>query len=123
MSLYAFENDIIRKLNDPRVHFALNCSAVSCPILPQLPFTASGLNNELDRETRQFFARPQNLRVDAATRTVYFNEILKFYTGDFTPAHAPSLIAYAQKYTQVEMPTDYTVAFTPYDWTIANSRR
>ena len=31
MSLYAYENDIIRKLSEPRVHFALNCSAVSCP--------------------------------------------------------------------------------------------
>ena len=123
MSLYAFENDIIRKLNDPRIHFALNCSAVSCPMLPRVPFTAANLQNELDRETRQFFARTQNLRIDAATRTVYFNEILKFYTEDFTPAHAPSLIAYAQKYVQEMIPTDYTVAFTPYDWTIANRRR
>jgi Protein of unknown function, DUF547 len=123
MSLYAFENDIIRKLNDPRVHFALNCSAVSCPVLPRAPFTAGDLNAELDRETRQFFARPQNLRVDAATRTVYFNEILQFYTEDFTPAHAPSLIAYAQPYVQQRIPPDYAVAFTPYDWTIANSRR
>jgi hypothetical protein len=123
MSLYAFENDIIRKLNDPRIHFALNCSAVSCPILPRLPFTAGDLNSALDRETRQFFAQPQNLRVDAATRTVYFNEILKFYTEDFTPAHAASLVAYAQKYVQQVIPPDYAVAFTPYDWTIANSRR
>ena len=123
MSLYAFENDIIRKLNDPRVHFALNCSAVSCPVLPRVPFTAANLSNELDRETRQFFARPQNLRIDAATRAVYFNEILNFYTEDFAPAHAPSLIAYAQRYVQQNIPTDYAVAFTPYDWTIANTRR
>lgn len=123
MSLYAFENDIIRKLNDPRVHFALNCSAVSCPVLPRVPFTAAHLGKELDRESRQFFARPQNLRIDAATRTVYFNEILKFYTEDFTPTHAPSLIAYAQRYAQIEIPADYAVAFAPYDWTIANSRR
>ena len=123
MSLYAFENDIIRKLNDPRVHFALNCSVISCPVLPRAPFTANNLDNELDREARRFFARPENLRIDAATRTVYFNEILKFYAEDFTPAHAPSLIAYAQKYTQQALPTDFAVSFTPYDWTIANSRR
>ena len=90
---------------------------------PRVPFTANDLNNELDRETRQFFTRPENLRIDAAARTVYFNEILKFYTEDFTPTHAPSLIAYAQRYVQQAIPTDYAVAFTPYDWTIANSRR
>jgi hypothetical protein len=123
MSLYSFENNIIRKLNEPRVHFALNCSAVSCPVLPRLPFTAERLDEELDRESKKFFARPENLRIDEATKTVYFNEILKFYTEDFTPAHAPSLIAYAQRYSATPIPANYAVAFTPYDWTIANSGR
>ena len=123
MSLYAFENDIIRKLNEPRVHFALNCSAVACPVLPRTPFSADRLDEELERETRAFFARPENLRIEHDQRTVYFNEILSFYTEDFTPAHAASLIAYAQRYTVSVIPPDYRVAFTPYDWTIADSRR
>jgi Protein of unknown function, DUF547 len=123
MSLYAFENDIIRKLNEPRIHFALNCSAVSCPVLPRKPFTPEMLEQELERETRQFFARPDNLRIDHGEKTVYFNEILRFYTEDFSPSHAPSLIAYAQRYTQQTIPADYRTAFTPYDWTVANSQR
>jgi hypothetical protein len=123
ISLFDFENDIIRKLDEPRIHFALNCSAVSCPVLPRTPFTAPGLNEELDRETRAFFARPENLRIDDGQRTVFFNEILKFYTEDFTPAHAPSLIAYAQRYSTQSIPADYKIAFTPYDWTVANSQR
>jgi hypothetical protein len=123
MSLFSFENNMIRKLNEPRIHFALNCSAVSCPVLPRTPFSAAQLNAELDRETRAFFARPENLRIDHTQRTVYFNEILKFYTEDFTPAAAPSLIAYAQRYSSQALPADYQVAFTPYDWTVANSRR
>jgi hypothetical protein len=123
MSLYAFENDIIRKLGDPRIHFALNCSAVSCPVLPRTAFSPDNLNQELDREARAFFARPENVRVDDAKRTVYFNEILKFYTEDFTPAHASSLIAYAQRYLERTLPADYQVDFIPYDWTVANSRR
>ena len=123
MSLYTFENDIIRKLNEPRIHFALNCSAVSCPVLPRTPFSADRLDEELERETRAFFARPENLRIEPGQRTVYFNEIFKFYTEDFTPAHAASLIAYAQRYTVSVIPPDYQVAFTPYDWTVADSRR
>ena len=123
MSLYAFENDIIRKLKESRVHFALNCSAISCPALPRVPFIAANLNSELDRETRQFFARPHNLRIDAATRTVHFNEILKCCTEDFAPSHASSPIAYVRRYAPFEIPTDYAMAFTPYDWTIANSQR
>ncbi len=123
MSLYAFENDIIRKLNEPRIHFALNCSALSCPVLPRHPFTAESLDAELDRETRNFFARPENLIINHPARTIAFNEILKFYTEDFTPSHAPNLIAYAQKYVNQVLPVTYDVIFTPYDWTVANSKR
>lgn len=123
LSLYAFENDIIRKLDEPRVHFGLNCSAVSCPALPRTMFTAAGLDQELDRETRAFFARPENLRVDDTSRTIFFNEILKFYTEDFAPRHAPTLIDYAARYVSGYLPRDYATAFTPYDWTIANQRQ
>jgi hypothetical protein len=110
-------------LNEPRIHFALNCSAVSCPVLPRKPFSASNLEDELQAETLKFFAQPGNLRIDHAEKTVYFNEILKFYTEDFSPSHAPNLIAYAQRYTPQTIPADYRTAFTPYDWTVANSQR
>ena len=123
LSLYAFENEIIRKLDEPRVHFALNCSAVSCPALPQKMFTAASLNQELDRETRAFFAHPENLRVDDGSQTIFFNEILSFYTEDFVPRHASTLINYAARYVSRDLPRDYVIAFTPYNWTIANQRR
>jgi hypothetical protein len=31
ISLYTFENDVIRPLGEERIHFALNCMVVSCP--------------------------------------------------------------------------------------------
>ena len=86
-------------------------------------FSATGLNQELDRETRAFFARPENLRVDVASRTIFFNEILSFYTEDFAPRHALTLIDYAARYVSRELQRDFAIAFTPYDWTIANQRR
>ena len=127
MSLYSFENDVIRpytrSVNDPRVHFALNCSAVSCPVLPRTPFTAQNLDAELARETRAFFARPQNFRVDAANRTVWLSELLNFYPEDFVPRPAESLLHFANGYAPQPAPLDYAVKFIPYDWTIANRRR
>lgn len=127
LSLYAFENDVIRPfartLQDPRVHFALNCSALSCPVLPRVPFTATALHRELERETRAFFAQPRNFRVDAPNRTVWLSEILKFYAEDFVPVPASSLIAYANRYAPQAAPLDYALRYTPYDWTVANSRR
>lgn len=127
LSLYDFENDVIRPAtrarNDPRIHFALNCSAVSCPALPRRPFTAEALDAELERETRAFFARPENFRVDVAARTVWLSELLNFYPEDFVPRPASSLLEYANRYAPEAAPPDFSVRFTPYDWTVANSRR
>ena len=127
MSLYDFENSVIRPYsrsrNDPRIHFALNCSAVSCPALPRRPFTAQALDAELERETRAFFARPENFRIDEATRTVWLSELLNFYPEDFVPQPAASLLDYANRFAPRAAAPDYEVRFTPYDWTIANSRR
>lgn len=123
MSLYRYETDVIRKLNEPRIHFALNCSAVSCPVLPRVPFEGEKLEMQLQDETIKFFARPENLKLDAAKRMVFVNEILRFYTEDFVPGHAPNLIAYINRYVPEKIPEDFESRFIDYDWTIANSRR
>lgn len=131
MSLYRFENNVIRPYArsraDPRVHFALNCSALSCPLLPRVPLSAAALDAELERETRAFFARAENFRIDGAGRTVWLSEILSFYAEDFVPRPAASLLEYANRYSPVPVPVPapaaFGVRFTPYDWTVANSRR
>ena len=124
-SLYAFENDVIRplarRLGEPRIHFALNCSARSCPQLPRLPFTGGALRDQLERETRAFFARSDAYCVDDAQRTVWLSELLSFYPEDFVPAAAPSLPAYAGQFALRPAPPDYRVRLLPYDWTIADS--
>ena len=126
-SLYDFENDVIRpytrSIGEPRVHFALNCSAVACPALPRTPFAAEPLQAQLEREATAFFARPENFRIDAAERTVWLSAILDFYPEDFVPAHGRNLIDYANRHAPERAPLDYRVRFTPYDWTIANQKR
>jgi len=122
LSLYAYENDVIRKEGDPRIHFALNCSAAGCPRLPREPFTAALLQNQLDRETRRFFASADHLRIDHAGRTVYVSELLDFYREDFVAA-AGSLTAFVNRYASPPVPESYALRFIPFDWTIADSRR
>ncbi len=117
LSLYAYENDVIRRLSEPRVHFALNCMALGCPRLPREPFGAERLDTQLERETRRFFAAPKNLRVEHAMRTVYINELLQWYAEDFQ-AQTPSLVAYVNRYRAEPIPARYRVAFIPYDWTL-----
>lgn len=121
ISLYDYENDVIRPLGDPRVHFALNCMVVSCPRLPRKPFAASTVDQALDTQARQFFGETRNLRVDHGARTVTFSEILAFYREDFL-AVEPSVQAYARRYHDGPVPDEYAVRFTPYDWRVNHQR-
>ncbi len=121
MSLYAYENDVIRPMGDERVHFALNCMSVGCPRLPTVPFTARDLDKQLDREARRFFAEPRNLERVPAIKTVRLSEILKFYREDFL-RRSSSLIAYANQYVTNKIPEDYRVEFIDYDWTVNDAR-
>lgn len=122
LSLHAYENEVIRRLNEPRVHFALNCMSVSCPRLPREPFVADHLETQLTGETQAFFAEARNVRVDHANRTLQLSEILDFYPEDFL-AQAPSLPAYVNRYRTEQVPLDYAVTFIPYDWTINRQLR
>lgn len=117
LSLYALENDVIRPLGEPRVHFALNCMVRGCPRLPRGPFTAGRLDTMLDAETRRFLDDPRHVQVDPPLRTVRLNSILRFYTADFLAA-APSLPAYVNRYRSAPIPEGYRVRFIPYDWTL-----
>lgn len=117
LTLSQYENDVIRKLGESRIHFALNCMSVGCPRLPRVVFAAATMDAQLEAEAHRFFSETRNLRVDDATKTVFYSEILSFYTEDFL-AVAPSLAAYASKYARKTVPTDYATKFTPYDWHI-----
>jgi hypothetical protein len=117
LSLYAYENDVIRPLGEERAHFALNCMVRGCPRLPRTPFRAADLERQLGAEAQRFLGEPRNVRLDPARRVVQLSEILKFYSEDFL-AKAPSLIAYVNRYRAEKIPEDYEVAFIPYDWTV-----
>ena len=119
ISLYDYENKIIRPLGEPRVHFALNCMVRSCPRLPRTPFVAGDLEAQLQAATVEFFASDKYLRIDDSKREVLVSEILRFYTKDFVASNErQDLIAYVNQYRADAVPVDYKVRFIPYDWTI-----
>jgi hypothetical protein len=131
-NLYSLENSVIRgRFTEPRVHFALNCASRGCPRLPRRAFAAAELDEQLDGETRRFFAEERNLRIDHAERAVYLSSILDWYEDDFTdwlaarrPDRPATLLEYAALYAPPERADelararDYEVRFVPYDWTL-----
>jgi hypothetical protein len=117
ISLSKFENDVIRPLGDERVHFALNCMVVSCPRLPRVAFSAAALDGQLDTAARSFIGDTRNVWIEHAKRKVWLSAIFDFYTEDFL-AHAPSLIAYVNRYRAAQIPADFNVRFLEYHWTV-----
>lgn len=121
ISLYDYENKVIRTLGDERVHVALNCMSVGCPRLPRTPFLADTLDQALQRESHLFFNDPRHVAVDHARRVTRLSEILAFFPEDFL-AKAPTLIDYVNRYRSDKIDPAYRVEFIPYDWTINRQR-
>ncbi len=119
ISLYDYENKIIRPLGDPRVHFALNCMVVSCPRLPQKPFQAGTINDQLDKAAREFVNSDKHVQVDKDQEIAKISEIFKFYKEDFVNSQqSKSLIKYINRYRTKKIPENFDVEFLPYNWTI-----
>ena len=117
LSLYAFENDVIRPLGDPRIHFALNCMVKSCPRLPREPFAAENLDAQLDAATREFLNDKRNLELFPPKRVVRMSMILNWYEKDFL-AKAANLPAYVDRYRPEPIPAGYEIEFIEYDWAL-----
>jgi hypothetical protein len=123
VSLDDIEHQILRKMGEPRIHFALVCAAKGCPPLRRRVYTADGLEEQLSDNARRFFARPTNFEADAGSRTVSLSELLDWYGSDFarTPAEqvrwlrpyfpAPERLGWLDA-------GEITVKYLTYDWSL-----
>jgi len=73
-SLHQIEHEILRKMGEPRIHFAVVCASAGCPRLLNEAYTAENLQHQLTANTKDFFSRSQNFRLDARNR----NDVLQF---------------------------------------------
>jgi hypothetical protein len=117
LSLYDYENKVIRVQGEPRVHFALNCMVRSCPRLPRQPFEPDALEQQLDAAAREFLNDPRHVRVDHERREVHLSQILRWYRKDFLEA-APTVIGYVNLYRRQPIPESYRVRVLDYDWSL-----
>ena len=118
-NLYDYENDVIRPLNEPRAHFALNCMVKDCPRLPKTPFYPEQLNETLEQLAHEFFNKQKHFYLDDKRKRAYVSEILDFYTEDFVASgKARDLPQYINKYIEQPIPSNYKLRFIDYDWRI-----
>jgi hypothetical protein len=84
LSLNNIEHDIIRKeFKEPRIHFALVCAAISCPLLRNEAYEGDKLNKQLEYEAFKFFRDVERNNFNDETKTAYLSKILSWFEEDF----------------------------------------
>ena len=117
LCLNAIEHDILRQqFLDPRIHFALVCASIGCPLLRPAAYTPETLAQQLDDDCDRFINNPHKVRYDAASQTLFCSKIFKWYQSDFLTV-ADSIIDYCDRhYRAASIPTSATVVYLPYSW-------
>jgi hypothetical protein len=73
--------------DDPRVHVAVNCASIGCPMLGRDAFVADRLNAQLDDLFRRFMSDRSRNRYDPRTQAVELSQIFDWYGKDFEKSH------------------------------------
>jgi hypothetical protein len=77
------EDEVLRKMGESRIHFAIVCGARGCPRLRSEAYSASRLEEQLNANARAFFADPSKFRAHAAEGRLELSPILDWYAADF----------------------------------------
>lgn len=113
---------------DPRIHFALNCGARSCP--PVRYYAPDAVDAALDTAARAFLL---DVEVDERSHTIRLSRILSWYGKDFGP-NANEVLRWMLPYLDDErkhgimrlLQSQHTaplnVVYTNYDWSV-NDRK
>ena len=89
MTLDHLEHGIMRKdYNEPRIHAALVCAAISCPPLRREPYVGSRLDGQLDDQVRLWLGSPQGLVIDPGTGTVAISAIFQWFAEDWNASYS-----------------------------------
>jgi len=121
-TLNEIEHEILRKMDEPRIHVAIVCASVSCPDLRLETFKVENLNEQLDDQMRMFLQSPEKgMRLDKKNNRVYISSIFKWFRDDFESRGG--VLKFISKYISSEAAKEltdsrYDVSYLEYNWGI-----
>lgn len=114
ISLGAIENSILRRMNEPRIHFAICFATISSPRLLNEAYTADAINEQLEYATRSFInSDKNNIKAESAN----LSRIFDWYSGDFTRGSI-TLGEYINRYSDIRMKNWNNISFKDYNWNL-----
>ncbi|XUN74731.1 DUF547 domain-containing protein [Nonlabens sp. SCSIO 43208] len=112
LSLADVEKGILQKMNEPRIHFAINCASYSCPKLMRESYTAKNVDSLMEQATTEFINSDKN---EITSDRVRISEIFKWYKKDFLKK-ANSIDEYINQYSRVKIQPTTEINYLEYDW-------
>jgi len=113
-NLNDIEHKILREMNEPRIHFAIVCASISCPKLQNEAFTASNLETQLTKATKEFL---NDVSKNELTKDhIKLSKIFKWFKKDFE--HDGDLIDFLNQYSDVKISSAAKKSFKDYNWNL-----
>ncbi len=132
MSLNDVENDKIRdSFKDPRIHFAINCAAKSCPPIRTEPYVGARISEQLDDQARTFLNGPHGVRLEknGGELILHTTKIMDWFKDDFEKWSAGRVAFIAHYVTpdkrkQIEAAGNQVdLKFDDYDWSLNDASK
>ncbi len=115
LSLGGLENGVLRKMDEPRIHFAINCASISCPKLMNEAYTASKINEQLDRAVKEFINSDKN---EISTNNPKLSSIFDWYQKDFKVNGKQDVIGFINKYSNTKINSGAPITYKDYNWNL-----
>jgi len=140
LTLDAIEHEILRReYNEPRIHAALVCAAISCPPLRREAFKGPDLDRQLEDQTNRWLASPVGLTIDRAAGTVQISSIFQWFGDDWVradpqaatvPGHGKqsAVLRFIARHRPADeqaliLAGDYRLTHLPYNWDLNRQSR
>ena len=135
-SLDGIEHDTLRKpgaYDEPRVHFAVNCASVGCPMLREEAYVAERLEAQLEQQAQRFLSDPTRNR--AAGGKLEVSMIFQWFKEDWSSGYQgiQSREQYFAKYAKLlsDDPAQQKlvaeakapISHLEYDWSLNDAKK
>jgi hypothetical protein len=118
-SLDQIEHEVLRKLGDPRIHFAIVCASIGCPVLRREAYEPEKIDAQLEDQVQRFLADPTKFKVDG--NTAKLSKLLDWFGEDFGGTNEKKLAWLAKHVKDAETKKKLEsgkleVEYFDYDW-------
>jgi|SRR5690606_5748251 len=113
-NLDEIEHDILREMNEARIHFAIVCASVSCPKLQNEAYEALKLEAQLTKATKEFLNDPTKNYI--SQNDLELSKIFQWFTKDFK--QNGSLIDFLNQYSDINISDNAKIKYKDYNWSL-----